>query len=163
MIKTPYYWRVSWVIEIFWLDGHSANFVSQEHFWQRFSGLGRKHLNEEHNGKQYFGKTWQPLWQDSTNQTYTNNGFILRDKNFAHTVDNSQFMSTPWDNQMIIDFAREAINQESLGQHDTTDMIGINFSSFEDVSKTYGDYSPESLDLVLRFDQSLSDFFAVFG
>jgi predicted AlkP superfamily pyrophosphatase or phosphodiesterase len=141
----------------YWWDHHSGVFVSPAHFGKDLPAWAQT-FNSQHNSSQYSGKTWQPLSQDSlTNQTSADYG-SPSDKNFARTADNSHFIATPWANQLVIDFARQVISEESLGQHESPDMLGINFPSFEAVSKSYGDYSPESLDLVLRFDQSLADF-----
>ncbi len=127
----------------FWWDGHTSNFVSLMHSGKELPAWAQT-FNEQHHGNQYSGKIWQPLAESS--------------KSFAHTLEDSQFIASPWINEMIFDFARQAINEDSLGQQDTSDMLGINFSSFEAVAKNYGSYSPESLDLALRFDQSLADF-----
>ena len=131
----------------FWLNGQSGNFAASSHS-SRDLPAWAQNFNAQHTDNQYTGKTWQPLLDAAS----------MGGKNFSHTFDNSQFAASPWANQALIDFAKATIAEEQLGQHDTTDMLGVDFSSFEAASKIYGDYSPESLDLLLRFDQSLSDF-----
>ncbi len=153
----------------FWWDCHAGNFASVVRFGNELPDWTKK-FNERHYCEQYFGKPWQPLVPSSPTSTYDiyQKAVSAGDKNYAYLINNSslslgegfynQFMGSPWANQMLFDFAQEAIEQESLGKHNTPDLLAINFSSFEIVGKNYGSYSQESQDLVLRFDQSLADF-----
>lgn len=153
----------------FWWDSHSGNFASTVRFGKEFPGWA-KTFNEQHYSEQYFGKTWQPLTPVTSSPVHDmyEKSVSASDKNYAYMINNSslsigegfygQFIGTPWSNQMLFDFAQASIEQESLGKHNSPDLLAINFSSFETVGKNYGTYSQESQDLVLRFDQSLADF-----
>ncbi len=129
----------------FWWDCHSGNFASLTHSSMAHPAWVKK-FNERHYSEKFLGKNWQ-----SSGAVSIGSGSAA-DESFY-----TQFIATPWANQMLIDFAKEAIEQESLGQGDATDLVNISFPAFEVVGKNYGSFSPEAYELVGRFDRSLAD------
>jgi predicted AlkP superfamily pyrophosphatase or phosphodiesterase len=69
------------------------------------------------------------------------------------------FQTSPFENEVIVDFAIEAITQESLGQDDDPDLLGIGFSANDLVGHSYGPDSHEVMDMTVRTDRVLSRFF----
>jgi predicted AlkP superfamily pyrophosphatase or phosphodiesterase len=129
----------------FWWDYHSGNFASM-----RQSIMSQpawvKGFNEKHYSEKFLGKNWQSREASPISSS------SIADESFY-----TQFIATPWANQMLVDFAKEAIEQESLGQRDATDLVNISFPAFEIVGKNYGAFSSEAYELVGRFDRSLAD------
>ncbi len=129
----------------FWWDCHSGDFTGLTS-----SGMALpawvKTFNEKHYSEKFLGKSWRSADSHSIN----NNS--VADEGFY-----TQFIATPWANQMLIDFAKEAIQQESLGQRDVPDILNINFPSFELVGKNYGPSSSEAYELVTELDRSVAD------
>jgi predicted AlkP superfamily pyrophosphatase or phosphodiesterase len=69
------------------------------------------------------------------------------------------FQTSPFENEVIVDFAIEAITQEALGQDDDPDLLGIGFSANDLVGHSYGPDSHEVMDMTVRTDRLLSRFF----
>jgi predicted AlkP superfamily pyrophosphatase or phosphodiesterase len=69
------------------------------------------------------------------------------------------FQTSPFENEVIVDFAIEAITQEGLGQDADPDLLGIGFSANDLVGHSYGPDSHEVMDMTVRTDRLLSRFF----
>lgn len=66
--------------------------------------------------------------------------------------------ATPFGNSITLDFAREVIGQEDLGQDEHLDMLAVSLSSTDYVGHQYGPQSMEAQDTYLRLDQDLDAF-----
>ena len=64
---------------------------------------------------------------------------------------------TPYSNEIVLSFAKEAIRNEQLGKDDDTDVLSISFSGNDYVGHRYGPYSQEVMDVTLRFDRQFAD------
>ena len=72
----------------------------------------------------------------------------------------SSLQNTPFGNELIADFARTAIEQENLGgRPGITDLLCLGFSANDHVGHLYGPDSHEVMDMVVRTDRLLADFF----
>jgi|tagenome__1003787_1003787.scaffolds.fasta_scaffold20963275_2 predicted AlkP superfamily pyrophosphatase or phosphodiesterase len=69
------------------------------------------------------------------------------------------FQTSPFENELIVDFAIKAITEESLGQDDAPDLLGIGFSANDLVGHSYGPDSHEMMDITIRTDRLLQRFF----
>lgn len=68
---------------------------------------------------------------------------------------------TPFSNDLLVTFAKEAITNEHLGADEDTDVLSISFSANDYVGHRFGPYSQEAMDITLRVDRqigSLLDF-----
>jgi predicted AlkP superfamily pyrophosphatase or phosphodiesterase len=69
------------------------------------------------------------------------------------------FQTSPFEDELIIDFAMEAITQEYLGQDDDPDLLGLSFSANDLVGHAYGPDSHEMMDITVRTDRMLERLF----
>lgn len=60
---------------------------------------------------------------------------------------------SPFGNELLLDFASEALQQERLGQRGTTDLLSVSFSSNDSVGHTYGPDSPAVHDIAVKTDR----------
>ncbi|MDR3273073.1 MAG: alkaline phosphatase family protein [Flavobacteriaceae bacterium] len=67
--------------------------------------------------------------------------------------------STPFCNDLIIEFTEELISREKLGTDDDTDFLAVSFSSPDYISHAMGPRSIEVQDTYLRLDETLAGFF----
>lgn len=77
----------------------------------------------------------------------------MYDKNDAGVL-----RTTPFGNDYVADFAKLAIEKESLGKDSDTDFLAISFSSTDYVGHILGPRSIELQDTYLRLDLTISDF-----
>ncbi len=67
---------------------------------------------------------------------------------------------SPAGDRLVLDFAKRAIVEESLGQDATTDYLSVSFSSTDYVGHVFGPSSLEAEDNILRLDRTLAELFA---
>jgi predicted AlkP superfamily pyrophosphatase or phosphodiesterase len=65
--------------------------------------------------------------------------------------------ATPYGNNYVADFAKLAIEKESLGQDSVTDFLAVSFSSTDYVGHILGPRSIELQDTYLRLDLTIAD------
>ncbi len=63
--------------------------------------------------------------------------------------------ASPWGNEMIEEFAEQALVGEKLGTHTGTDILAVSFSSNDYVGHAKGPDSPEVRDISIRTDRVL--------
>jgi predicted AlkP superfamily pyrophosphatase or phosphodiesterase len=119
-----------------------------------------------------------PPWVQAYNQAghaeaYWNRDWKVGDKIFRRTTKPTQLTerdnwyniigATPFANQHQLEFARELIAQEKLGQGSSTDMLVISLSANDILGHRVGPNSEESRSMVRALDRDLADFFSYLG
>ena len=66
----------------------------------------------------------------------------------------------PAGDELVLDFAKQALAAEQLGKDDVTDYLSVSFSSTDYVGHVFGPSSLEAEDNILRLDAALADLFA---
>lgn len=69
----------------------------------------------------------------------------------------ASIVCSPYGNQLVLDFAKQCIENEKLGQGSVPDLLTISFSSNDIVGHAYGPNSQEVLDITLRSDLIMAD------
>lgn len=158
----------------FWWDSKSGYFVSSSQ-WAHDIPSWVKDFNAQHYSDKYFGKAWQRLLPEAQYTASSRDDYNFErplpgdGRQFPHTITGgaagpslayyNTFACTPWADQMLADFGRQAIEKENLGLHSNTDLLALSFSSLDYVGHAFGPYSQECEDMVLRLDQSLAGLF----
>ncbi len=60
--------------------------------------------------------------------------------------------ASPFGNELLLDLALKAVDEEKLGQHETPDFLSVSFSCNDYVGHSWGPDSQEVLDVTLRSD-----------
>ncbi|AWA30219.1 alkaline phosphatase [Flavobacterium magnum] len=68
--------------------------------------------------------------------------------------------ATPFGNDLLLEFAKVAVDQESLGVDNDTDFLTVSFSSTDYVGHIIGPRSVELQDTYLRLDRNIADLIA---
>lgn len=158
----------------FWFDTKSGNMVSSSRYGTTQPAWVQA-FNDQHPADRYIGKPWQRLMPEteyaaSTRDDYPRERPLENDgRAFPHVINRGSgaqgqdyygsFAMTPMANQLIFDFARDAVDKERLGTHTTPDLLILGLSAGEQLAQYFGPYSQEVEDLVLRMDRSMESFF----
>ena len=67
--------------------------------------------------------------------------------------------STPFGNNLVVDFAMAAIVGEEMGRDAITDLLAISFSSTDYIGHQFGVHAWETMDTYVRLDQQLKVLF----
>jgi predicted AlkP superfamily pyrophosphatase or phosphodiesterase len=68
------------------------------------------------------------------------------------------FEHSPFENELVIDFAMEAVRAEGLGADPVPDILGVSLSGNDHVGHAFGPDSHEVLDVTVRTDRLLARF-----
>ena len=131
-----------------------------------------KDWNAKKPADNYRGKSWELLldrdsyWRkDKDNRPYEGYYHHLggtMPKSYDNKDDDlfyNGLIRTPAGDELLLDFAKYAIDNQKLGQRDTTDYLSVSFSSTDYVGHTWGIGSLEQEDNILRVDRNLADLF----
>lgn len=77
----------------------------------------------------------------------------------SHSEFVDAFEQTPFNNEVVADFAMRALVAEQLGSDGVTDILGVSFSANDRGGHTFGPDSHEVFDLTVRLDRTLERFF----
>jgi predicted AlkP superfamily pyrophosphatase or phosphodiesterase len=136
----------------YWIDQNSGAWITSTYYrnqlpqWVRdFNRSGRA------------DKYWNLEWKDAS-------GKILR--RTAHDPGKPFFYvigATPFANDYELEFAREMISNEKLGNGPATDLLVVSLSANDILGHEVGPDAPESRAMALALDRQLSDFFSFLG
>lgn len=159
----------------FWYEAAIGRFTTSD-FYMAALPEWVEAFNERKLPESYFGKQWQRLLpvavyeeraglDDRPNEENNRSSGIT----FPHTITGgleapgpafyNAIKHTPWSNDIELDFARRLIVEEELGGDDVPDILVVSLSGNDYVGHDYGPYSHEVLDMTLRTDRQLADFF----
>jgi hypothetical protein len=65
--------------------------------------------------------------------------------------------TSPFGNQLLLNFVLRALDEEDLGRHDVPDFLGVSFPANDPIGHVYGPDSQEVLDVTLRSDLIVRD------
>ena len=149
----------------YWLDTKTGHFVTSTYYTEALPKWV-KSFNDEDRAGGYVGKTWDRLlpesaytWGDRT----AGEGVLSGEKEpvFPHVVAKSRsaITRTPFANELVIEFAKAALDAEKLGQGSGPDLLCISFSANDYAGHSFGPHSQEVQDITVRLDRQLEDFF----
>ncbi len=150
-------------------DDKTGNFITSSHYANDLP-FYLKDFNEKHIVDNYCAKPWERLlpeanYTESRKDDYFYEQGITDDgKKFPHSIASSPikyqlFPLTPFANDTLTQIAKTVMEKERMGTHDKTDLLCIGYSAGDYIGHSFGPYSQESEDLVLRLDNNLQELF----
>ncbi|WP_268035045.1 alkaline phosphatase PafA [Algoriphagus sp. PAP.12] len=152
--------------DAYWYDSNNGEFMTSSYYKEDLPAWV-KDFNAQKNPDKYLSQTWETLYSIDTyiNSIDDNNDFeapfvgkdtptfpydlnALRENNGGYGL----IASTPFGNQLTLDFALAALEGEKLGEGDVTDFLAVSFSSTDYVGHRFGPTSKELEDIYLRLD-----------
>ena len=128
----------------YWFDTKSGAFVSSTYYMPDVpawvNGFNARHLADSH-----LGKDWTPLLPPSVS--------LKQMPKELGTPFYEAVFGSPFGNELLLDFATEALTHERLGQRGVTDLMSVSFSSNDSVGHAYGPESPQVRDITIRTDR----------
>ena len=131
----------------YWYDSQTGRFITSRYYREELPKWVRA-FNQRRGPDRYYGRNWKVGKRVSVSLT-TKSG--KPDPAFY-----SRVLITPYGNEIVLDFARELVKQEGLGEDGVTDFLFIGFSSNDAVGHQWGPYSDEVADVTLRTDEQVA-------
>jgi predicted AlkP superfamily pyrophosphatase or phosphodiesterase len=164
----------------YWFNTDNGNMVSSNYY---FSEVPRwvANFNSSRMVDKWFGARWDRLlpsedeylkragkddvpWENLDKSSKDTNAFPHVITGGASAPSRAFYRAldyTPFSNDLLVAFAKEAITNERLGADDDTDLLSVSFSANDYIGHRFGPYSQEAMDISLRVDRqigSLLDF-----
>jgi len=156
----------------YWFSKASGEFVSSTYYLDSYPGWVSE-FNAAKPAMRFAGTAWQLLhdqdsyrFGDSDDRPWETDvaGF---GRTFPHAFgDGSSRYYTTWltlspaGDELVLDFAKQALVNEQLGTDAVTDYLSVSFSSTDYVGHVFGPSSLEAEDNILRLDRALADLLA---
>ncbi len=131
----------------YWYDSQTGRFITSRYYREELPKWVRA-FNQRRGPDRYYGRNWKVGKRVSVSLT-TKSG--KPDPAFY-----SRVLITPYGNEIVLDFGRELVKQEGLGEDGVTDFLFIGFSSNDAVGHQWGPYSDEVADVTLRTDEQVA-------
>ncbi|MBK8145332.1 MAG: alkaline phosphatase family protein [Bacteroidetes bacterium] len=148
----------------YWMDDSNAVFMSSD-FYMKELPSWVKEFNDRKLAKTYLQNNWNTLYPINTYTESTTDDNLYEGKfigetatKFPHVTANlpvNDIKKTPYGNDIVLDFTKEAIVREKLGQGTATDFLAVSFSSTDYIGHAYGPNSVEIEDCYLRMDKTI--------
>jgi hypothetical protein len=132
----------------YWFDGVTGHFVTSTFYMNELPSWAVD-FNHSNLPAKYVSRKWDgfPQWdfhsKPGGNEPY------------------EKLPASPWGNELIEQFAEQALIGEKLGQGSSTDMLTVSFSSNDAVGHAVGPDAPEVRDMAIRTDRLLAKLFQV--
>jgi len=156
----------------YWFSKASGEFVTSTYYLDEYPAWV-KSFNDANPSQRFAGTSWNLLhdqdtylFGDSDDREWETDvaGF---GRVFPHSFgDGSSRYFTTWltlspaGDQLVLDFAKQALVNEQLGEDETTDYLAVSFSSTDYVGHVFGPSSLEGEDNILQLDRTLAELFA---
>jgi len=155
----------------FWFSKASGEFVTSNYYYDAYPQWVDD-WNAKKPAAAYSGTSWDLLHEkntylfaDADDESWETDlaGF---GRTFPHSFGDSdgKYFTTlltvsPAGDELVLDFAKNLIANEQLGQDDVPDFLGVSFSSTDYIAHIFGPSSLEAEDNLLRLDRTLADLF----
>lgn len=153
----------------FWYS-KTGEFVSSTYYGKELPKWAIQ-FNAEKNYLKYIDKGWDLLKPKETyNESLTDNNpyegklfkktpfFPYNLKEMYEANDAGVLRTSPYGNNLLVDFAKKTIENENLGKDNITDFLAVSFSSTDYIGHVLGPRSIELQDTYLRLDETIADF-----
>ncbi|MCU1330766.1 MAG: type phosphodiesterase/nucleotide pyrophosphatase [Bryobacterales bacterium] len=137
----------------YWFDNKSGHWVTSTYYKDAMPAWVDK-INEGKPAAKAETADWMPLISKPGAKPFCNMAAAKGDIPKCRSLE-----ASPWGNEMIEDFAEQALLAEKMGQHNGTDILSVSFSSNDYVGHAMGPDSPEVHDITLRTDRVIGKLF----
>ncbi|HSE37517.1 MAG TPA: alkaline phosphatase family protein [Blastocatellia bacterium] len=154
----------------FWFSEADGEFVSSDYYFKELPAWVKK-FDAGDRANKYFGMKWERLLPaDAYKRAQAENLQLERlslGSGFPHVVTGDEakpgpkfynaFTITPFASEYLSEFAKAAVDAESLGADEYPDLLSISFSSPDLAGHYYGPDSQEVIDTFVRLDRVIAD------
>ena len=155
----------------YWYDDKSGKWISSTYYMQQLPDWVSQ-FNAKDVAGNYMKQDWNTLLpinkydlSSADDEPYENAIKGEKTVTFPHRLSTigdadkyESFKTTPFANSFTFDFAKSAIENESLGKNTVPDFLAVSISSTDYIGHSFGPNSVEIEDTYLRLDNDIADF-----
>jgi len=159
----------------YWFSSVTGNMVSSTYYFNQLPAWVTT-FNNARPADKFFGAKWErllgeaeytkragsdaPPWENVSKATGDTNTFphiITGGASQPGPVFYNALDFSPFSNDLLVQFAQQAIVSENLGQDEDTDVLTVSLSANDYVGHRFGPYSQEAMDMTLRVDKQIAN------
>jgi predicted AlkP superfamily pyrophosphatase or phosphodiesterase len=151
----------------YWYDNSAGKWISSSYYMNTLPDWAEA-FNNRKLPDAYYETGWSLLYDANTYTQSTADDKSYEAKPFGNAFpydlkkyigkDYGKINTTYFGNEMTFEFAKSALQGETLGKDAITDFLTVSFSSPDYIGHSFGPNSMEAEDAMLRFDISLGQF-----
>lgn len=156
----------------YWFSSQTGRMVSSTYYFNQVPAWVAR-FNDARPADKYFGARWERLLPEAEYvrragqdaPPWENVGRAKDTNTFPHIITGGatqpgrEFYDaleySPFANDLVEEFAEQAILNEGLGADQDTDVLTVSFSANDYVGHRFGPYSHEAMDMALRVDRTI--------
>lgn len=151
----------------FWYSASVGGMVTSDYYTKSLPDWVKK-FNASNWSEKNVPAMWTKSLPDSEYEKIGPDSFDAEGKwkmksSFPHEFTNGkkaeQINGSPYGDELLVDFAMEAVKHERLGQRKSTDLLCVSLSNCDYVGHAQGPDSHEMFDLLVKIDRSLGELF----
>jgi predicted AlkP superfamily pyrophosphatase or phosphodiesterase len=131
----------------YWYDYLTGRFITSRYYRKKLPDWVTA-FNEQRGPDRYYGKQWKvgdQVFLSLTTESGRPDAYFYAGLPY-----------TPYGNELVLDFARELLEQEGLGEDGATDFLFIGFSSNDAVGHRWGPYSDQVAAMIRWTDAQIA-------
>jgi predicted AlkP superfamily pyrophosphatase or phosphodiesterase len=153
----------------FWFSTDNGDFITSSYYYDDYPDWARR-WNGQRKPEKYAGTEWA---LSSEKSTYLLAGqddrpYEMDLKGYGRTFPHrfgevgsklffTQLLASPIGDQLLLDFSKELIINEHLGEDAIPDYLSVSFSSTDVINHFFGPSSLENEEILRQFDRTLAD------
>jgi predicted AlkP superfamily pyrophosphatase or phosphodiesterase len=153
----------------FWFSTDNGDFITSSYYYDDYPDWARR-WNGQRKPEKYAGTEWA---LSSEISTYLLAGqddrpYEMNLKGYGRTFPHrfgevgsklffTQLLASPIGDQLLLDFSKELIINEHLGEDAIPDYLSVSFSSTDVINHFFGPSSLENEEILRQFDRTLAD------
>ncbi|HEX8474287.1 MAG TPA: alkaline phosphatase family protein [Pyrinomonadaceae bacterium] len=156
----------------YWYSSQVGHMVSSNYYFNQLPEWVTR-FNDTKPADKFFGARWERLLPEAEYKNRTGEdappwesiGEVKDTNTFPHVITGGaaaigrEFYDainySPFANDLLLEFAHQALINESLGADADTDVLSVSFSANDIVGHRFGPYSHEAMDMTLRVDRQI--------
>jgi predicted AlkP superfamily pyrophosphatase or phosphodiesterase len=157
----------------YWFSTNAGQFVTSTYYADRLHDWVQE-FNKRRPADRWFGKDWTRLRADLDYAAFSGPDDVKAEgvafaqgRTFPHPMTGGKekigrayyeaMTTSPYGNELLLEFAKHAIDAEKLGRNGTADLLTLSFSSNDLIGHCWGPDSQEVLDVTLRSDRIVKE------
>jgi predicted AlkP superfamily pyrophosphatase or phosphodiesterase len=157
----------------YWFENEGGNFVSST-YYMHAAPAWLTEWNRKRTADKFAARMWNRLIDDvALYEKYAGKDAIEGERDRKDIVFPHSFVAkppsadyyvelrrSPFADDVLLDFAMEAMKQHALGKDADTDILAVSFAATDGIGHSWGPDSQEQMDQLLRLDGVLGRLFA---
>lgn len=157
----------------YWFENEGGNFITSS-YYMNAAPAWLTNWNRQRSADKFSTKAWTRLIDDvALYEKYAGKDAVEgerdgKDITFPHpfvatppqAAHYAELRRTPFADELLLDFALEAMKRHELGEDADTDVLAIGFAATDAIGHQWGPDSHEQMDQMLRLDLLLGRLFA---